>query len=507
MPGMFDFLRIFRQAPPGSAPLSYSTCNAFQHRFTDSRTRFPLVSLTIGDCDWGRHARFTPPQLDADGRKLYAWEVKWVPPLCDEPDLPQAGWVRREVLVDLVERSFAASPWKKIVIPPVHVKPRWTLDARPRAITAFRSPVMFRGDPVGRVTAGRIEYTRHGESGSVDWEALSVIHFSKQAVDTNHLPVLQAILGWEDGDVTVSLPEDPAHPLYRQLITRGLLSPDTLRDFLDADDERWLTVLSTLGDLGLGPLDDATAAALAAANLPGPVDLNGLSVPRLEVSRQESHHAHLPPRRFFFRFSTVNGEAHPARMKDEVKRWAKSLAGGWSVEFHANWSTFLQLRGTALELELSYDRSAGFGSLAFAPGHYRRMLRADPRYRTDFAPRHSFAIRSSGIDSVYGFAPGCILPVPEPLYRSNLTAWRDDTGRCGIAYEDYLYLWQAADVEAIADEVSDEYGDRGGPHYHIALRFKGGATLTVKAGDAGAAQLQAFFDHTDHHGARHEQHT
>ncbi len=503
---MFEFLRIFRQGRPASAPLPFSTYQAFQHRFTDNRTRFPLVSLTIGDCDWGRHARFAPPQLDAIGRKLYTWEVKWVPPLCDEPDLPQAGWVRREVLVDLAEGTFAASPWKKIVVPPTGIKPRWALTARTHAIAAFRSPAMFRGDPVGRITAGRIEFTRHGEPGSVDWDALTVIHFSKQAVDTNHLPVYEAILGWERGDARVALPEDPSHPFYRELIARGRLTQETLRDFLDAGDERWLTVLSTLGDLGLGPLDEATARALAAATLPGPANLNGLSISSLECSRQESHHAHLPPRRFFFRFSTINGEAQPARMKEEVKRWVKTLAGGWSVEFHAGWSTFLQLRGTALELELGYDRSAGFGSLAFAPGYYRRMLLADPRYRTDFAPRHSFAIRGSGIDSVYGFAPGCILPVPEPLYRSNLTAWRDDAGRCGITCEDYLYLWQAADVEAIVDEVSDEYGDRGGPHYHIALRLTGGATLTVKAGDASAAQLQAFFDHTDHHGALHAQH-
>lgn len=494
MPDLFSFFRRFRPSPHAGAPATFSTYDAFLHRFTDSPTRFRLVCLKIDDCDWGRHARFTEPVVNRDATLLFTWELKWIPPLHDDSDFPRVGWNRREVLVDLVARTFVASGWEGIRSPPVKPRPRWQLGGNPLPCKAFRSPVMGRGDPIGRVTADYIEYREYRTPKRIAWAGVSTIHFEKQAVNTNELPVLWAKLRTGDDCVTVSLPSDADHPFYRHLIAQGMLQSAALRAFLACDDECRLTVLSRLGDLKLGRFD-ADAAVRALANLPveGPVDLGGLVVPSLHSAHKRRDCDRFPPDSFHFTFSTINGTANERPMLDEVKGWLDTLAPTWTRRFRRDWSQFLNLRGPAFELRLSYDRSEGYGAIDYNADFYRRMLLAVPEYRSGFAPAHSCVIPNAAVSSHYGLTAEALLPAPGALHRQQLTLWRDDEGRCGITADGWLYLWRRDEMTSVDDQVSDEFADRGGPYYEIRIAFGDTAALTLRRGNGSAAQLQAFF--------------
>ncbi|WEF31275.1 hypothetical protein [Pseudoduganella chitinolytica] len=495
MPDLFSFFQRFRSPPRTGAPVPFATYDAFLHRFTDSPARFRLVCLTVGGCDWGRHARFTEPVVSADGTRLFAWELKWIPPLHEDRDFPRTGWNRREVLVDLVGCTFVASGWEGIRMAPVQVRPRWQLGGKARPCKAFRSPVMGRGDPIDRVTDEAIEYRDYRTPRRTAWAGLTAIHFEKQAVNTNELPVLWANLRTGDHHATVSLPPEPTHPFYARLVAQGMLPLAALERFLATEDECELTVLSTLGDLRLGKLDgDAALRALVDVDPDAPVDLGGLVVERLRPSHRNRDKDSFPPDSWYFTFSTINGKAAETQMLDEVKHWLATLGPAWTHEFRRDWSQFLELRSPALELRLNYSRSEGFGSIGYTANHYRRMLLAT--YGTDFAPTRSSVIPNATVSSRYGRPPECLLPTPDALHRPQLTLWRDEHGRCGITDEGWLYLWRRDEVAAIEDGVSDEYADRGGPYYEIDIVFHGGARLTLRRGNGSAAQLSEFFEST-----------
>lgn len=488
---LFSFFKRFRSQPRTGTPVPYATYGAFLHRFTDSPSRFRLVCLKIDGCDWGRHARFTEPVASADGTRLFAWELKWIPPLHEDRAFPRVGWNRREVLVDLLAGTFVASGWEGISAAP-HVRPRWHLGGKARPCAAFRSPVMGRGDPIERVTDDAIEYRDYRTPKRIAWAGLAVIHFEKQAVNTNELPVLWARLRTGDHQVDISLPPEPTHAFYAQLVARGMLTPAVLERFLAAEDECDLRVLSTLGNLTLARLDvDAALRALADASTDKPVDLGGVVVERLRPSHRDRHKDNFPPDSWRFTFSTINGKGTHAEMLDEVKHWLGVLGPTWTHQFRRDWSQFLELRNTALELRLNYSRSEGFGSIDYTPNHYRRMLLAT--YATDFAPTQSTVIPNATVSSHYGRPPECLLPAPDALHRPQLTLWRDDAGRCGITHEGWLHLWRRDEVASIEDGVSDELADRGGPYYEIDIAFHGNARLTLRRGNGSAQELNAFF--------------
>ena len=494
MPDLFSFFKRFRTVAQTGAPATFATYDAFLHRFTDSPARFRLVCLKIGDCDWGHHARFTPPATNAQGTCIFMWELKWIPALHADADFPQGGWKRREVLVDLVARTFVASCWEGLRSPPVKPRPRWQLAGKPRPCNAFRSPGMGRGDPIERVTADHIAYRGYRTSKSIAWAGLSTIHFAKQAVNTNELPVLSAQLRTGDARVTVALPPVADHPFYRHLIAQRMLEPAALERFLASDDECQLTVLSTLGDLQLVRFDaDAAVRVLANLSTDGPVDLGGLIVPSLRSSHRRRDYGRFPPDSFHFTFSTINGTAERQQMLDEVKRWLDTLGPGWTRQLRRDWSQFLELRGAALELRLSWDRSEGYGAIDYSANFYRRMLLAMPEHHTGFAPLHACVIPNATVSSHHGLATGALLPAPDTLHRPQLTLWRDDEGRCGITSDGWLYLWRHDDMASIVDEVDDEYADRGGPYYTVRIAFGDTAALTLKRGNGSAAQLIEFF--------------
>jgi hypothetical protein len=492
MPDLFSFFQRFRSPPRSGAPVPFSTYDAFLHCSTDSPTRFRLVCLKIGDCDWGRHARFTEPATSPDGSRLYLWELKWIHPLNEDRAFPCTGWHRREVLVDLVARTFQASPWKGICVAPANIAPRWHLYGKARDIAAFRSPVMERGNPIRRVTDDMLEVLAHGESKSLHWEALQLIHFSRSASNCCPTPVNEAIL--EGGDhATATLPDDLDHPFYAQLVKRGWIGRAALEAFFARDSDSELTVLSARGDIALCDVDEEQAlAALWDAAPRQRIDVGGLAIQALDPDRERGFEG-FPPRRYRFEFSTINGKGNPTLWRDDIARWRKMLRPGWRVSYREKSYPMLELRGARLTLTLDYHRSAGIGSLTIDPWHYRHKLLEQAQYQTDFAPAHASVIPNAAISSHYGRPPECLLPAPDALHRPQLTLWRDDDGRCGITADGWLYLWRRDEVAAIADQVSDEYADRGGPYYEIHIAFHGTAALTLKSGNGSAAQLIEFF--------------
>lgn len=493
MPDLFSFFKRFRLPPRGGAPVPFCTYDVFLHRFTDSPARFRLACLKIGDCDWGRHARFTEPLTRADGNRIYMWELKWIPPLNDDRDFPGTGWHRREVLVDLLARTFEASTWKAIGAAPVRIAPRWDLHGKARDIATFRSPLMERGNPIRRVTDDTIEVEEHGESRTFHWEGLQLIHFSRNASNCCPTPVNEATLEG-GGYATVTLPADLAHPFYAQLVKRGCVERAALEQFFAQHKDSELTVLSARGDLVLRDMDEAQALAALWAATPGtPVDVGGLAVRALWQDHERGFER-FPPRRFRFEFSTIGGKGNRALWRNEVSRWRKALRPGWRVTYREQGYPMLELHGARLTLALDHDRSAGTGWFTIDPWYYRHQLLQEARWQTDFTPAHASVIPNATVSSHYGRPRDWLLPTPEALHRPQLTLWRDDAGRCGISHGGWLYLWRRDEVTAIEDDVSDEYAERGGPYYEIRIAFGDRAALTLKRGSGSAAQLNEFFE-------------
>ncbi|AVR95195.1 hypothetical protein [Pseudoduganella armeniaca] len=489
---LFSFFKRFRSPPRTGAPVPFSTYDAFEHRFTDSPVRFRLVCLGVDGCDWGRHARFTEPIMNPDGDRIFMWELKWVPALHEDRDFPRTGWHRREVLVNLVARTFEASAWKAISAAPVKIAPRWHLVGKARDIAAFRSPPDERGNPIRRVTEDLIEVLAHGESKTFHWAELRLIHFTRTAVNTMATPVNEATLEG-GGYATARLPDDLSHPFYRQLVKRGHIEQAALEAFFARDSDSELTVLSARGDIALADVDEEQALATLWNAAPGErIDVGGLLVQALKPDHERGLED-FPPRRFHFDFSTINGKGNRALWRDEIARWRKTLRPGWRVTYREQGHPVLELHGARLALTLHYSRSSGTGWFTIDPWWYRHRLLQEARWQTDFPPTHSSVIPNATVSSHYGRPAACLLPAPDALHRPQLTLWRDDAGRCGLTHEGWLYLWRRDEVASIEDGVSDALADRGGPYYEIDIVFAGNARLTLRRGNGSATELIAFF--------------
>jgi hypothetical protein len=454
--------------------------------------RFRLVCLKIGDCDWGRHARFTEPVVSADGTRLFTWELKWIPPLHEDRDFPRVGWNRREVLVDLVARTFEASAWQAISKPPVKIAPRWHQVGKARDVAAFRSLVDKRRNPIRRVTDDLVEVLEHGESKTFRWADLLVIHFTRRSVNTIATPLNEAMLEG-GGDATATLPNDLSHPFYQQLVKRGHIGQAALEAFFACDSDSELTVLSACGDIALEDMDEAQAVAALWNAAPGEhIDVGGLLVQALEPDH-DRRFEDFPPRRFYFDFSTINGKGNRALWRDEVARWRKALRPGWRVTWREQGYPMVELHGARLTLTLEYSRSSGRGWFTVDPGWYRHRLLQEARWQTDFAPTRSSALPNATVSSYYGRPPDALLPAPDALHRPQLTLWRDDDGRHGLTHEGWLYLWRRDEVASIEDSIRDEFGDRGGPYHEIDIAFHDRGVLTLGGSNGSAADLIAFF--------------
>ena len=485
--------------------------NRFEHTFTDRQHKMTLVSLKFANVDWGAGQRFLEPITHADETKAFTYELKFEPVLSNT--LPHGGWNFRAVLIDLIACKFQVGSWEKL--PPAAFK----LESDFKKLTLFwkdvsnfSSPDLGKGKTsILKVDEDFFEFKDWHDTVKVVFSQLTKIHFSKYPVNTLEIPNLVAEVKNGTRNYNLNLPQDMGHPFYVKLEKLNWLKKEDLKKFLESPQVADLTVMSTLGGIEFAT-DQGFAQTKAEPGIisngeliqwqnikfgQAPVanaQIGNLKIAKLEISENRKVHKKFPAHSFYFNFSGVNQHEDRDAIVHQFGQWSDILKTESQVEFHEDWSSFFDLKNAVVLLHVSYSDSEGFGSLELNPEFYRKLLFQQPQFQTDFAPNKNFKFKEPAfhIKDEYGFDPQQIFPTPDALHKTKLHFWSDGQGKVGLSDQGFLYVWNKEDLESFQDDVSDEYGDRGGPYYESVLRFKNKASIRLSAGGEEIKNAKEF---------------
>lgn len=466
--------------------------NRFAHRLVDRSDIIYLYSIRLAGIDWGKDQRFALPLVSPDGKRAFTYEYKFRPALSSL--LPRTGWNRREILFDLIEGRFQAGSWEAVFFDtPLEIKTSWTkINFFWKNPSSFTSPKIERiHDTIDSINEVGFDFKYRDNPVHMRWDQLQKVHFSKRAINTFEVPYLEAVVKTTATEsYHICLPDEASHPFYQELIKHGYLNRNTLPSFLNSPEPVELTIVSKFGDIQIPSSDGfdfknaesgikLNGQLIAWEDLPlepetlKHVQIGNMYFDQIEISEDYRFDSRFPAKSFFFNFSTVNGLSDLNKIKEIFRKWSTQSKGPCEVDFRPDWSTFFELKSPSFTMEISYSGSEGTGWIVLTNIFFRQCLLRKTKFISKFNPSKHYAFKSpeTYVKDFYGIPSDQIFPCPDALNKNELYLWKDEHEQMALSHQGFLYIWKKSNLIDFVNEVSDEFGDRGGPYYESVLKF------------------------------------